>query len=182
MKFGRRLFTAPGSIFIIFCVGFFALAYFQYFAYAKDTPDSVSDPPAKFMSDFMFFAGIFVLAAICGGIFALIISMLPKRIRRCPVKEFVFAKQILIPLADGKNIVVMPDSPEFSTIIKNFSNEKRSSDYDVCATKIYLKIRHKRYAIQVSLEGWNFLGEPKGCRRLHNAIELMRSIETVQER
>lgn len=140
-------------------------------------------PESKLEAMTLFWGGIVIIIALCGGGIIFIYSLFSKLriIRTCPVAEFSRAKKIIIPLR-YRDIVISRDLPEFNSIINNFTDEKIRQDSNVYGTKIIIKIRNRRYAIEVSIEGWNFLGEEKNCRRLRDGIDLMSQIDSAKEK
>ena len=164
----------------------------EYKEYLKEEPstcplvpasDSEATPLSKFAIGTMFWLGILIGVVICVGFVIFMYSLLPfsKRIRTCPAVEFLQAKQIIIPGSD-KDMVITPDLPEFKSIINNFTDEEIISNPNGVTNTIYIKIRNKRYAIQTSTVGWNFLGEEKSSRRLRNGMELELLINSAVEK
>ncbi|MFH1440728.1 MAG: tetratricopeptide repeat protein [Candidatus Omnitrophota bacterium] len=131
----------------------------------------------------MFFGGIIFMMLIAGGFGILIYKLLPKnkKVKTCSVEEFPRAQFIVIPLSDGREITIKPDSNFFIELINNFTNDTKPPVDNIDSMKLYIKIRNKKYALAVSLSGWNFQGEKPNCRVLQNSIQMIRIINSIQK-
>lgn len=141
------------------------------------------DKAVRWMWRMIFFGGILFLLAIAVGLFVLAYILLPKniRVRTCPAERFIYTKKILIPLSRGDSITVKPGSPIFSELISNFTDEVNPSSNYLNSDKLYLEIKNRRYALEVSLDGWNFKGEEPNCRQLRNPMQIMQAIYSLKE-
>jgi hypothetical protein len=141
----------------------------------KITPESI------FVSNLLFYSGIGILVAICVGVLIFIYLLLPKRIKTCPVSTLAKAKKIVIPNRIN-NIVVKKDSKEFSDIISNFDDRRQQSDPQVASITINVYVNNTKYTLQVSMAGWNFIGEERNSRRLLNNIQIMDALSSLLEK
>jgi len=191
---------------ISLCVGILTLSNSLSFSYPQDNPTAENEyieEQDKFAKAYLktcplreeddadghhwafnmvFYVGVLLMIATCGVIIFFIVSTLPKRIKICPVSYFGNSQKILIPSFQDKNIVIPPESEDFAKIINDFTDEKQDSDYSTYSGKIYLRIKNKLYTLEISIAGWNFLGEEKNCRRLRNPIELAQLIDSIREK
>jgi hypothetical protein len=122
--------------------------------------------------------GIALVAVICIGLVIFISALLPKRIKTCPVETLRKATKIIIPGHD-KDTVVPRDSKEFNDIVSNFSDEGKSPEPDVSSITIHLYVGIVKYVLQISLSGWNFLGENKNSRKLFNYMGSTAAINAI---
>jgi hypothetical protein len=130
----------------------------------------------------IFFGGIVFLAALAAGLLVFAYKLLPKnkKARTVPVEEFAHAHLIRIPLSHGEEITVRPDSPAFGEIIGNFTAETGDPSYNTFSETLSLKIRNTWYTLELSIDGWNFAGEEKNCRRLRNSIQVVEIIDGLK--
>jgi len=138
-------------------------------------------PESIFVSNLLFYSGIAILVAICVGGLIFIYLLLPKRIKTCPTSTLAKAKKIVIPNRIN-HIVVKKDSKEFSDIISNFEDRRQQSDPQVASATINVYVNNTKYTLQVSMAGWNFLGEERNSRRLLNNIQIMDAISSLLEK
>ena len=143
--------------------------------FGRITPESI------FVSNLLFYSGIAILVAICVGGLIFIYLLLPKRIKTCPTSTLAKAKKIVIPNRIN-HIVVKKDSKEFSDIISNFEDRRQQSDPQVASATINVYVNNTKYTLQVSMAGWNFLGEERNSRRLLNNIQIMDAISSLLEK
>lgn len=131
----------------------------------------------------MFVGGILILLAAAVGLLVLSYILLPKsgKAKTCPAERFKYAKKILISLPRGKNIIVKPDSKIFTEIIGNFTDEAKPSSEHISFITLYIKIGNRKYALGVSLDGWNFKGEEPSCRILRDPMQVMLAIDSLNE-
>ncbi|MFA5155809.1 MAG: hypothetical protein WC532_00235 [Candidatus Omnitrophota bacterium] len=135
-------------------------------------------------SRIMFYGGISILVLLCIGLAVFAYKLIPKteKIRTCPVEEFVHARQIAIYLPRSNDIILKPGSKYFTELINNFTGDKKAaSDDDRYSDKLFLKIKNRRYAIEASLDGWNFEGELRNSRVLSNPLEVRKIIDSLKE-
>ncbi|MFA4932911.1 MAG: hypothetical protein WC574_00530 [Candidatus Omnitrophota bacterium] len=148
-----------------------------YAAEATSTYNKVSSE-SVFASNLMFYMGIAAILAICAGILIFALSLLPKRIISCPASMLAKARKVVILFKDNK-IVVPEGSKEFSEIVSNFTDERQQSESQVVSTALHVYVKNVKYALQISLSGWNFLGEEKNSRRLLNNMQPMYAIDSL---
>ncbi|MDD5120347.1 MAG: hypothetical protein PHR84_03445, partial [Candidatus Omnitrophica bacterium] len=82
-------------------------------------------------------------------------------------------------LFKDNKIVVPEGSKEFSEIVSNFTDERQQSESQVVSTALHVYVKNVKYALQISLSGWNFLGEEKNSRRLLNNMQPMYAIDSL---
>lgn len=130
-----------------------------------------------------FWSGILIMVFICIGLLIFIVHVVPmsKRVQTCPAADLVHAQKIIIPLRE-KDIIITSDMLEFNDIINNFLDENIPSDDSMYPTRLDIKIGHRRYPIEISILGWNFLGEERNSRRLRNGMELMAKLQRIKEK
>lgn len=146
----------------------------------KDEP---IDKSSLWTARMMFFGGIFILLSLSVGLLVFFYILLPKRgkAKTCPVERFRYAKKILIPLPRGKNIIVNPDSKIFTELIGNFTDEVKPPSEYVSSVTLYIKTGNRKYALGLSLDGWNFKGEEPNCRILRDPMQVMLAIDSLKE-
>ena len=144
-------------------------------AHHKMTPDSI------FASNLMFYFGAGLMIVICGGLLIFAYSLLPKRIKTCTVSIFAKARKIIIPNRKS-DIVIKPDAKEFSDIISNLLDQRQLPDAQIPSVNIIIYANNTKYLLQISMSGWNFLGEEKNCRRLLNNIQAMNAISLLLDK
>lgn len=148
--------------------------------YGQCSIDSKPSQETRLVLTTMFWLGIMIMVIF---LILFLFKLFPfsKRVRTCHAAEFIKAKKIVIPLR-ADDFVITPAMPEFNGIINNFTDEKSPSDESTYSTRIDIRVGRKRYPLEVSAVGWNFLGEEKNCRRLLNGIELMTLIQSAKEK
>jgi hypothetical protein len=151
-----------------------------YAAESTSTVDKIS-PESVFASNMMFYMGIAIILAIFVGFVIFAFSLLPKRIKTCSASTLTKAKKIIIPLKDN-NIVVQRGSKEFNDIISNFVDERKQSEPEVTSTMMHIYIKNTKYILQISMSGWNFLGEERNSRRLLNNMQPMHAIGSLLDK
>jgi hypothetical protein len=131
----------------------------------------------------IFFTGILILVVMAVGLLVFAYRIIPKNAkpRTCPVEDLARAQQIRLPLPRGAEIVVKPDSPAFTQLIENFLSAAGNPSFNTFPEKIIIKIGNAQYALEVSIEGWNFSGEEPNCRRLRNPIQVIEIIDSLKE-
>ncbi|MCG8431541.1 MAG: hypothetical protein MJA29_10265 [Candidatus Omnitrophica bacterium] len=136
----------------------------------------------RLVYNLMFFVGIGVMLALVAGGAALVIKLLPKPVRRFPAGEFIEADEIRIPVDEQRYASLTPDSPDFKEFAGNFTDKRRPEDDTVVSELISVSLLGARFSVQVSMEGWNFLGEAKNCRRLENPMQVMQILHAVKRK
>jgi hypothetical protein len=142
---------------------------------SKVTPESI------FVSKLLFYSGIAILVAICVAFLIFIYLIFPKKIKTCPASTLAKAKKIVIPNRID-NVVIKQGSKEFNDIISNFDDRRQSSDPQVASITLHVFVNITKYTLQVSMAGWNFLGEERNSRRLLNNIQVMDTIASLLEK
>lgn len=133
-----------------------------------------------FVSKLLFYSGIAILVAICVAFLIFIYLLFPKKIKTCPVSTLAKAGKVVIPNRIN-NIVIKQGSKEFNDIISNFDDRRQSSDPQVASITLNVFVNNKKYKLQVSMAGWNFLGEERNSRRLLDNIKVMDTISSLLE-
>jgi len=144
-------------------------------------PLARTTPESRFASQLMFFMGNFIIVVICAGISAFALSLLPRRARSCPVSKLAGAVKVHLLYGDRK-IVVRPGSSEFNVIIANLSDERQQPDFQTASVTLYIYVRGNRYIVQISMAGWNFLHEERNSRRLINAMDAAKALDSLIKR
>ena len=125
---------------------------------------------------------VFMTAVAIGLIvFAYVLLPKTKKVKTCPVAEFARAQNIRIPLPRGEEVTVKPGAASFVEFIDNFTDETKDPSYELYSDKLYIKIDNKLYAIEVSLDGWNFEGEERNRRQLRNPIQVIEIIDAFKD-
>lgn len=144
------------------------------------------DAPAYLESQIMFYGGIAFLTLLAVGLLIFIYKIIPrtKKIRTCLAVDFSRAWQVVIPLPSAaiNDIVLKPTMPAFVKLVNNFADEKKAPpSYEVYPLKLVFRIKHRRYVVEVSVDGWNFKGEESACRCLRNSQEVIEIINSLKE-
>ncbi len=135
-------------------------------------------------SQIMFYGGVGLMLALAVGALVFAYKLIPRTIksRVCPVEDFMRAAKIAIYLPRDSDIIIKPDSKYFSELIGNFiADKKPPAGSVVYRGKLSLWVKGRRYAIEVSPEGWNFEGEEPGTRSLRNPARAMEIIDSIKE-
>ncbi len=131
-----------------------------------------------------FFIAIAAMALMAVAFVVVAFLLLPKttKAKVCPAARFASARWVTIPLPRAEEIVIRRDSPAFTELAGNFTDEtKAPSKYEVYPVKLYIKIKHGCYALEVSLDGWNFVNEERGRRVLRDPLRVMEIIDSLKE-
>jgi hypothetical protein len=164
-------------IFIVLVISSFVLTQ----AYGADkVPAGAASP---WIGRMIYGVSIVFMTAVAIGLIVFAYVLLPKtkKAKTCPVAEFARAQQIRIPLPRGEEVIVKPGAASFVEFIDNFTDETKDPSYELYSDKLYIKIDNQLYAIEASLDGWNFEGEERNRRRLRNPIQVIEIVDSFKD-
>lgn len=128
--------------------------------------------------------------AISLGLFALLIislivsyllRLLDFKSPKIDTESFKRASRIDIDIFEDEKVCLKKGSQEFEKFISFFNDKQQDFHEHVHSVRACLYIDMKRYSIEFSNEGWNFVGESKNSRELDNPLALILFLENLEE-
>lgn len=97
----------------------------------------------------------------------------------CPVARFNEIEKIKISTQDNKKVVLCKDDQYLDKFISYFGDGGQDTISDGYVYTAVFRLGIRKYTIEFSRCGWNFLGEPRAIRALDNSAGLILMIEKL---
>ena len=149
--------------------------------YLRGYNNSIDDGSADWFTWVIVGSSSMVLFLLAVSFISYLFRLIRAKSPVCDASEFLKARKLIVKFADGRKIKYNSQADEFNKIVSHFIDGGQDKTDSIYPYILILFIGLKKYTVEFTTDGWNFLGEPRAFRRLDKAVELIIYIDTLLE-